>query len=85
MPFNNYSLETHREQERLSKEHTIFQLSEIKQTAATLGNDSGEISKIEELLTQFKEEKISGEIALEEAQKIIHNKEAGIDARSGGH
>jgi hypothetical protein len=82
---SNLRLEKIAEQERLSREDMIFRLSEKKDFAARLGNDNGETSKIEELITQFKEGKISGEKALGEADKIIHGKEAGIDATSGGH
>jgi hypothetical protein len=77
-----------KQQEQFAKEYfeeVVAKLTHLRDEVYRLGNDGGETSKIEELITQFKEDKISGEKALEEADKIIHGKEAGIDAKSGGH
>jgi hypothetical protein len=93
MHFHNYSLEAHREQERLTKqdfEETIVQLELLKQKAYRLGNDSGETSQIIELINKFRKGEILKEAVLKEVTEIIYRKEGAIDTTGthpnmGGH
>jgi len=88
MHFHNYQPGIRNEQEELAKKYSAevnSKLRFLQQETNRLGNDSGETLKIEELIIKFEDGKISGEKALEEAEKIIYGKEAGIDATSGGH
>jgi hypothetical protein len=85
---SNHIMKAQEEQRRLALEdfkQTVSLLEFLKQEANRLGNDSGEVSKIEEIIEQFKADKIPKKEALEKANGILYSKEAGIDATSGGH
>ena len=90
MPFNNPSLETHREQERLAREYNILDFRSRLDQAKIMGNNSGELLQIEELIKQFEDGKISKETTSSEIHKIIYPKEGAIDQSGtnpnmGGH
>jgi len=90
MFFHNYYPGQVEEHERSAKQYIISELRILEDKVSVLGNNSWEIPKIEELITQFENGKISGEEALREVKKILYNKEAAIDQNSigpntGGH
>jgi Asp-tRNA(Asn)/Glu-tRNA(Gln) amidotransferase B subunit len=93
MFFNNYQPGIIKEQEALAKKYSaevISRLEFLKQEAYRLGNDSGEVSEIGELIEKLKKGEISEKKAQEGASRILHRKEAAIDTQGknpnmGGH
>ena len=86
-------LEEMRRQNQLAEEYSkevISKLHALQLKAGRLGNDSGEMSQIGELMRKFKASEISDKDALESAEQIIYRKEAAIDLsgnnpNTGGH
>ena len=54
----------------------LWELLHTQQETYRLGNDSGETSQIGELIKKFKNGEMSGEKAMEEAERLMHAKGA---------